>query len=135
MDASCQCGHIKFKTPDPTPLDVYVCHCLACRKQSSSAFGVSAIFPRFELPVAEPPLGCYRRPTDSGNLMSCYFCPLCGSRLIHVSDGGKQNTVSVKGGCLDGLDWTSLKKHIWCRRAVVPIPEGVQRWDGEPTKE
>lgn len=22
--------------------------------------------------------------------------------------------------------------HIWCKRAIVPIPEGAERWEGEP---
>jgi len=52
MQASCQCGAIAFKTPLPKPLAVYICHCDECRRQSSSAFGCSAIFPAFPLPKA-----------------------------------------------------------------------------------
>jgi hypothetical protein len=51
MNASCQCGAISFKTPLPKPLAVYICHCDECRRQSSSAFGCSAIFPAFPLPA------------------------------------------------------------------------------------
>ena len=43
---------IAFKTPLPKPLAVYICHCDECRRQSSSAFGCSAIFPAFPLPKA-----------------------------------------------------------------------------------
>lgn len=128
MQASCQCGAVKFKTPTPEPLDLYHCHCIECRKQSSSAFGTSAIFPAFPLPD-NLPLSCYTRKTDSGGLLDCYFCMICGARVLHSRQGKK--TVSVKGGCLEGLDW-SKAKHIWCSRAVVKIPEGVQRWDKEP---
>lgn len=50
MEARCQCGSVTFKTPLPQPLALYICHCDACRRQTGSAFGTSAIFPRFELP-------------------------------------------------------------------------------------
>jgi len=40
----------------------------------------------------------------------------------------------VKGGCIEGLDW-SKAKHIWCKRAMVPIPEGVERAEEEPEGE
>jgi hypothetical protein len=43
----------------------------------------------------------------------------------------EKNTVSIKGGCVDGLVWKDAT-HIWCADAVVVIPEGVERWDGEP---
>lgn len=39
--------------------------------------------------------------------------------------------VAVKGGVLDGLDFKGAK-HIYCRSAVVPIPEGVERWEADP---
>src|SRR5262245_16287856 len=45
MNGSCACGAVTFVTPTPTPMSVYHCHCIDCRKQSSSAFGTSAIFP------------------------------------------------------------------------------------------
>ena len=62
--------------------------------------------------------------------MSCYFCTNCGSRLIHVPDGS--DTLSVKGGCLgEKLDWDNAT-HIWCKEAIVKIPENCERFDGEP---
>jgi hypothetical protein len=148
MDASCQCHAISFKTPLPKPLALYICHCLECRHQSSSAFGCSAMFPKFPLPneemlssyscvlslvillqtiyiikflcprrfglVADMTANRNRRPTDSGNLLNCYFCKKCGSRIMHVSEG--KDIVSIKGGCIEGLDWANAV-HIWCKRA------------------
>lgn len=40
----------------------------------------------------------------------------------------------MKGGCIEGLDWKSAK-HIWCKRAMVPIPEGVETSEEEPSDE
>ncbi|MCJ1291002.1 hypothetical protein MMC34_002544 [Xylographa carneopallida] len=128
MNTTCQCRATTFRTPLPAPLAVYICHCLECQRQSASAFGISARFPRFVLPAAAP-LSCYTRPTASGGAVHCYFCSKCGSRLVH--DNADRELVSVKGGCIEGLDLSGAV-HIWCKRAVVPVPEGVVRWEGEP---
>jgi len=131
MDATCQCGAVAFKTPLLNPLAIYICHCDECRRQSASAFGTSAIFPSFELPKKlKDSLGCYTRPTASGSELNCFFCKKCGTRLIHAKPG--RDTLSVKGGCLEKLDW-SKAKHIWTKRAVVPIPEGAARDEEEPS--
>jgi hypothetical protein len=138
MEVSCQCGNIQFLTPQTKPLSVYFCHCIECRAQSASAFGTSAIFPASPLfPLTDElksKLKIWTRPTDAGNTLKCYFCPECGSRLIHhgiLKDGKERETISIKGGVIKGLDWKGVK-HIWCKSAVVPIPEGVEKWDKEP---
>ncbi|KZL75157.1 glutathione-dependent formaldehyde-activating enzyme [Colletotrichum tofieldiae] len=122
MDARCQCGAVAFKTPLPKPLRLYICHCEECKRQTGSAFGTSAIFPKFQLPKAEL-MGVYARPTASGATLYCYFCRNCGTRLIHTTLD--KNVVSVKGGCIDGLDWKTAV-HIWTKNAMVPIPEGAE---------
>ncbi|KAI0473914.1 glutathione-dependent formaldehyde-activating [Xylariaceae sp. FL0804] len=116
MEASCQCGAVQFLTPLPKPLALYICHCSECRRQSSSAFGASAIFPRFELPKADL-LSCYS-----------YFCRNCGTRLIHSAPGKK--VVSITGGCIAGLDWQNAI-HIFTRSAMVPIPEASETYPGD----
>ncbi|KAB5584812.1 Mss4-like protein [Coniochaeta sp. 2T2.1] len=116
MEARCQCGAVTFKTPLEKPLALYICHCLECRRQTSSAFGTSAIFPRFQLPETSV-LSCYT-----------YFCKSCGTRLLHTTPG--KNVVSVKGGCIEGLDWRKAI-HIWTKSAMVPIPEGSESYEEE----
>lgn len=49
----------------------------------------------------------------------------------YILEDGNPETVAVKGGLLEGLDWSD-GKHIFCRSAVVPIPEGAERWEAEP---
>ncbi|KXJ91206.1 Mss4-like protein [Microdochium bolleyi] len=127
MEARCQCGAVQFTVPTPKPLALYICHCASCRRQTSSAFGTSAIFPRFALPENDA-LACYTRPTSATHTLYCYFCRHCGTRLLHSTPS--KNVVSVKGGCLEGLDWNSAI-HIWTQSAMVPIPEGVERYDRE----
>ena len=126
---SCQCGAVNFRACLPEPLEVYVCHCLECRKQSASAFGVSALFPSQEmrplLDSVRPQLGVWKRPTDAGNTLECYFCKTCGVRILHRSilpNGEPKPYVTVKGGCLDSIR-LDRARHIWTRSALVPVPE------------
>jgi hypothetical protein len=46
-------------------------------------------------------------------------------------DGSERETISVKGGCIDGLDWSGAQ-HIYARSAVVPIPADSKRWETSP---
>ncbi|RYC54724.1 hypothetical protein CHU98_g11479, partial [Xylaria longipes] len=124
MEARCQCGAVRFTTPLPKPLALYICHCAECRRQSSSAFGTSAIFPRFELPKTEL-LSCYTTNVGFVFRQATYAF---GAHLVL----GK-NVVSVKGGCIEGLDWATAI-HIWTKSAMVPIPEGSESHSEEPTE-
>ncbi|KAI0878234.1 Mss4-like protein [Hypoxylon argillaceum] len=140
LTVRCQCGRVTFPTPTATPLAVFHCHCTECQKQSGSAFGTSAIFPAegvFPLsPEAESRMGKYTRDTDSGNTMDCYFCAACGSRLFHRTvgkDGAPRPTISVKGGCVEGLDWSG-GKHIYVRSAVMEIPGEWEAYETMPPK-
>lgn len=132
MNGSCSCGAVKFTTPTDKPSMLFHCHCIDCRKQSASAFGTSAIFPFFSV-ANHPSVASFVKEADSGRKKYCYFCKECGSRIIHATivEGGNPQSISVKAGLLDGLDWTG-GMHIFCRSAVVPIPEGVRRWEAEP---
>lgn len=60
MEVRCQCNAVSFQTPTPSPLALYICHCTQCRLASASAFGMSAIYPKFSL------------PTGAGEALSCY---------------------------------------------------------------
>lgn len=126
----CHCGAVSFRAVLPKPLAVDVCHCLECQRQSSSAFGISAVFPvEGMLPVAEdlqPHVGMWTRKTDSGRTLECYFCKTCGVRLIHrglLPDGSSSQTLTVKGGCMENLSLDGAR-HIYTRTARVPVPEG-----------
>jgi hypothetical protein len=153
MEGRCQCGSVTFRTPQAEPLQWYVCHCLECRRQSASAFGISAIFPNFDLIAQNASastntaskdenenelIGNYTHSnTTSGRSKRCYFCKNCGTRIMNLSivpGNEKGGFVAVKGGCLEGINgdvWTSAT-HIWTKSALLVIPEGVERFEGEP---
>lgn len=129
---SCQCGAVRYESGGE-PLALYVCHCLECRKQSASAFGMSLAVPRAELRVTRGEPRFWTRPTDSGRRLRCAFCPDCGARLWHEREGPSE-ILTVKAGSLDDpVDLTDAI-HIWTSRKLpgVVIPDGAEQWPEEP---
>lgn len=66
--------------------------------------------------------------------MDCYFCSGCGSRMFHRivdADGTPRSTVSIKGGCVEGLDWSG-GMHIYMRSAVFKIPAECEQYETVP---
>lgn len=129
---SCQCGTISFPASRAEPLSKFVCHCTECQKQSASAFGTAAIFPSegiFPFPKElQPHIGMWARLVDSGNTVECYFCKVCGVRILHrviFKDGTPRPSLSVRGGCVEGFNLIGAK-HIYTRSALVPVPEGSE---------
>lgn len=138
MKVTCQCGSVEFDILQTSPLALYHCHCTQCQKQSASAFGTSATFSAEDVfPLSQDlhaKLQLWTRPANEGRTLDCYFCKACGVRIIHrvrSADGEEKLTVSIKGGLISGLDW-SQGKHIYTETAVVPIPCGVEKWEGAP---
>ncbi|RYP59268.1 hypothetical protein DL770_010239 [Monosporascus sp. CRB-9-2] len=138
LTVRCQCGTVSFPTPTAKPTALYHCHCTECQRQSASAFGTSAIFATGNLfplaPELKARLGLYTRPTDRGGSMDCYFCRACGSRLFHRirdASGAPRPTVSIKGGCVEGLDWSG-GVHIYMRSAVMKIPMEWEQYETVP---
>ncbi|EMC95193.1 hypothetical protein BAUCODRAFT_72953, partial [Baudoinia panamericana UAMH 10762] len=139
MEGRCQCGQITFVTPTDKPQAIFICHCLECRHQSSSAYGISAIFPAFNIEAPNPSaIAVYSRPSSTGETRGT-FCTTCGSRLMHQHisfEGTLSPRVAVKAGCLDGLtkDMLRTAMHIWTKRAITSIPECSEAYDEDPPR-
>jgi hypothetical protein len=126
QSGGCQCGDIRFAVPT-FPLAIYPCHCKGCRKQSSSAFGISFEVPRSTLGIMRGTPHYWSRETASGHTLECAFCVNCGSRLWHRSSG-YTDTLNTKGGSLDEPIDLSDAVHIWVNSKLpgVVIPPGAR---------
>ncbi len=132
LQGGCQCGAIRYEVRGG-PIDLYVCHCRECQKQSSSAFGVSVGVRSADLVVLAGTPRVWTRPAAVQGTLDCAFCPTCGTRVWH-GDLARDATVSVKGGSLDAPPDLSRAKHIWTSRRLpgVVIPDGVETHAQEP---
>jgi hypothetical protein len=59
-----------------------VCHCLACKQRTGSAFGYQARFP-LDRVSTEGLSKTFIRTADSGNRVTYHFCPECGSTVYY----------------------------------------------------
>lgn len=132
LTGRCQCGAAAYAV-SAEPLATYVCHCQECQKQSASAFGISVIVAKAHFHLEQGDVRTWSRPTDSGRVLDCTFCAVCGSRLWH--EGPDQDELSVKGGSLDLPPDLGTAIHIWTSRKLpgVLIPEGALQFAKEPT--
>lgn len=131
----CQCGGIRYSVPRK-PLALYVCHCTECRKQSSSAFGVSFTVARNALELLQGSPSYWSRATASGHTLECAFCSRCGSRLWHRSTGHR-DTVNIKGGSLDEPVDLGAAIHLWTASKLpgVLVPPDAVAFAREPDRE
>ena len=116
-DGGCQCGNIRYRLNEK-PLMLYVCHCTDCQKQSGSAFGMSLILQpqQVEFVKGADSLHSWDTPGDDGRIKRCHYCPDCGTRVMHSSDGPTQY-VSIKAGSLDDTRGLQPTAHIWLKSA------------------
>jgi hypothetical protein len=131
VTGGCQCGAVRYAIAG-APLQLYVCHCRECQRQSASAFGMSLIVRRAAFALTQGTAENWSRRADSGRTMSCHFCGVCGVRLWHARD--EIDTVSVKAGSLDVPMDFSRATHIWTSRKVpgLVLPSDAEQYAEEP---
>ena len=132
LTGSCQCGAVRYELTAP-PLEIFICHCTECRKQSASAFGISVIVRSCDVRLVHGAPKNWSRIADSGRTIDCFFCPECGSRLWH-GDKEKLETISIKGGSLDEPPDLTSATHIWTDSKLdgVVIPKRAPTFRREP---
>jgi hypothetical protein len=128
----CQCGAIRYRVT-AEPLTVYACHCTECQKQTSSAFGLSMVFPAdaFALTAGAP--RAWIRTADSGRDVTGHFCPACGTRIWH-EPAARPGTITLKPGTLDDTSWFRPVANVWTRSAQpwVRIDPDLLNFETQP---
>jgi hypothetical protein len=128
----CQCGNVRYHVTGESAT-LFACHCTECQRQSSSAFGMSLWIRDPELKLVTGTVQEWIRKLPSGRLMSCQFCPNCGTRLFHLTLG-QSKILSVKPGTL--FDTTQLDPvgHIWVdsKQKWFDLPSQALRYSQNP---
>ncbi len=121
MEGGCQCGRVRYRL-EGEPLELTVCHCTGCQRQSGSAFGMSLAVPREAFRLLSGELKAFTTVCDSGRTKECAFCPSCGTRIYHQ---GLEATMSIKPGTLDDASSLEPGAHYWTKskQSWVLIPE------------
>jgi hypothetical protein len=123
-EAACSCGQLRVSV-EGDPVRISVCHCLACKRRTGSAFGYQARFPAEGFRVE----GDYKefvRLSDEGEERRLSFCPECGSTVFYTL-GSQPGVVAIPVGGFADPDfpppWVSVyesRRHAW-----VQMPEGI----------
>jgi hypothetical protein len=123
-EATCSCGQLRVSV-EGDPVRISVCHCLACKRRTGSAFGYQARFPAEGFQVE----GAYKefvRLSDEGEERRLSFCPECGSTVFYTL-GAQPGVVAIPVGGFADPDfpppWVSVyesRRHAW-----VQMPEGI----------
>ncbi len=123
LHGGCQCGHVRYEiTGEPTGLAV--CHCNGCQRQSGSAFGMTLGVAATHFALVRGALKSFVVDCDSGRRKTCSFCPECGVRIHHATDG---EWLAVKAGTLDDRSWLRPEAHYWtaAKQTWFDVPAGV----------
>lgn len=128
----CQCGGVRYEITGESG-ELYACHCLECRKLTASAFSMSLMVRVADFRITQGTPNVWTRPSDKGNTIQCHFCPDCGSRLAHVTEGDN-GWLTVKPGSLDEPVDYAQAIHIWTKRKLpgFVVPQGAAQFPGEP---
>lgn len=78
-EASCSCGGLRARCSGE-PVRISVCHCLACRRRTGSAFGVQARYPADQVELVGE-ASTWQRTGESGGTATFRFCPRCGATV------------------------------------------------------
>jgi len=132
MTGGCQCGALRYEVHGEV-VDLFVCHCRECQKQSSSAFGISVIVKASDVTLLSGTPKSWRRPAIINGSIDCVYCPSCGSRIWH-GNVDIDEEISIKGGSLDVPPNLVGAKHIWTSSKLdgVVIPTGAETYEEEP---
>jgi hypothetical protein len=82
--AECQCGQLSV-TYSGEPYRIAVCHCLACKRKTGSAFGFGAWFRKSDVLIEGKPNEFVRIGDDGGHITN-RFCSNCGTTVLWSID-------------------------------------------------
>jgi hypothetical protein len=82
--AECSCGRLSA-TCSGDPVRIAVCHCLACKRKTGSAFGFSAWFRNNDVST-EGDTTEFVRIGDDGGRITNSFCLKCGVTIFWTID-------------------------------------------------
>ncbi|MEQ8355048.1 MAG: GFA family protein [Kiloniellaceae bacterium] len=133
VEGGCQCGAVRYTVNLSEAVTLYRCHCRECQRQTASAFGLSMVFPEAAFEITRGDLKTWRRKADSGRAVDCFFCEVCGCRLLHRSPA-RPGRVNLKPGTLDDPSGLQPIGDLWTdsRQAWVALLPGGLHYDRQP---
>ena len=109
----CLCGNVKF-TVSSAPIRMGQCHCDDCRKSTGTGHASNAFFNKENVKI-EGKLSSYAAATDTGSVITRFFCPRCGSRLFGENNAAAK-IIAVSAGVFDDSSWFKANAIVYNKR-------------------
>jgi hypothetical protein len=126
--AACSCGQLRLEAAGD-PMQINMCHCLACQRRTGSAFGIQAQFAADQVHVTGR-YNDYVRASDEGGELIFHFCPDCGATVFNTTATDADVWIPV-GGFADPsfppptVSIFESRRHPW-----VAVPAAIEHHDG-----
>jgi len=125
-EASCSCGQLRALA-DGEPVEVTICHCLACQRRTGSAFAVQGLYRRAQVQTS----GRFKefvRTTERGDERRYCFCPDCGATVFFTAPSAPE-VVGVPAGAFADPSFPPPRVSVYesRRHSWVVAPASVER--------
>jgi hypothetical protein len=100
--AECSCGQLSAICSGE-PVRISVCHCLACKRRTGSAFSFNARFAEDDVSI-QGRAAEFTRIGDEGGRVTYGFCPSCGT-TVHYRLDAQPGLVAIPAGAFADLSF------------------------------
>lgn len=131
LTGGCLCKAVHYRVLG-APVTARACWCRMCQTIGGGSGTVNALFDTAALTV-EGELKEFKFIADSGNVMYCRFCAVCGTHVL-VSSQRRPHLTAVRVGTLDDPNRVSPESTIWTAMAPAwaAFDPKLPRLDGQP---
>lgn len=128
---SCLCGSVNYKS-NSDPLVIQNCHCDQCRKATGSVY-LTNLFIKEENFEITGEVNNYTHLSDTGNKMTKYFCPNCGSQVFG-KNSGRPGIITIRAGTVNEKDIIKPIRNLFLKSKVpsTPINSNLEACEGMP---
>lgn len=127
-EARCWCGALKAICRGE-PQRISICHCLACKRRTGSAFSYNATYDADQVSCIGD-TASYKRISDEGHRSEAHLCATCGSVLWYEIDR-RPGMITIPVGMFADPDFPepafavfSERRHDWIEiRTAAPLQE------------
>src|SRR5450432_3465872 len=124
--AECACGQLSA-TCAGEPVRVSVCHCLACKRRTGSAFSFNARFAEKDVSIQGRSAEFTRRG-DEGGCVTYSFCPTCGT-TVHYRIDAQPGLTAIPAGAFADTSFPppflsyfhESRRCVWAAIAAAPL--------------
>jgi len=104
-----------------------MCHCLECQRRTGAVLGTQARFRRDQVTFAGQATA-WKRSAESGNELTFYFCPTCGS-TVYWEGTGFPELIAVSIGAFADPNFPAPTIEVWeeSRHAWLSFPPDTPR--------